>query len=393
MKKDLIFQSDNIICGRYKLGVNEMKIVLNFINLIEREDSDFWTYTIPAKNFNIEHKKLKASARALMNKPALEIPKEYNPKLPKDKQEWLFAHWFADIEYKDGCIEASFSPKLKPYFLKLKENFTAYNLRYILPMQGIYSIRIYQLLKSEQWKHNKVTYKLDYLYDILQVPKSYCNYAHFNRRVLKQAEKELKEHSDIYFKYAEVKDGKKVIEITFIIFNNEKNQVFKLNKAVSNFKNKIYKKYINKEIIVYKEQTYKCDNKGYLTLDGKKIEPEKAIAIWQYIYNNQDSLITHSFDYDINFESTEKEHIETPEDYQKRLENYEIDTDELSVHFGISQMGDRRINLEFELYLLDKLEEFKKVFAVDRNFKDLDISFKKYIQYNADNKKEFFKKL
>jgi plasmid replication initiation protein len=302
MKQNLIFQSDSIICGRYKLGVNEMKIVLNFINLIEKEDSDFWTYSIPAKSFNIEHKKLKYSAKALMNKPALEIEKEYNPNLAKDKQEWLFAHWFSDIEYKNGCIEASFSPKLKPYFLALKTNFTAYNLQYILPMQSQYSMRLYQLLKSEQWKKNTVTYSIEYLRDIFQLKDKYKLYGDFKKKVIQQAEKELKEHSDIYFKYSEVKDGRKVIEITFNIFNNKNNQVFEINKTVSSFKKKIYEQYINKEIIVYKAQTYKCDSKGYLTLNDMKIEPEKAITIWQYIYNNQGNLITSSFDYDDNFE-------------------------------------------------------------------------------------------
>ena len=124
-KNDLIFMANAITNSRYKLGVNETKIVLNFINLIDKNDSDFWTYTIPVKSFNIEHKKIKAAARTLMNKPAIEIPREYNPKLPADKQEWFYAHWFADIEYKNGCIEASISPKLKPYFLALKDQFVA----------------------------------------------------------------------------------------------------------------------------------------------------------------------------------------------------------------------------------------------------------------------------
>jgi len=298
-KNDLIFMANAITNSRYKLGVNETKIVLNFINLLNRDDSDFWTYTIPAKSFNIEHKKLKKAAKTLMSKPAIEIPKEYNPNLPPDEQEWLFAHWFADIEYKNNCIEASFSPKLKPYFLALKDSFVAYNLRYILPMQSQYSIRLYQMLKAEQWKKNTITYTVEYLRDVLLLKDKYKKYNDFKKFIIMQAEKELKDYSDIYFKYEEIKDGKKIIELTFNIFVNKNNQTHEINKKVAEFKKKIYKQYINQDIIEYKGEVYKCDDKGYLlNSEGLKIEPNKAIEIWQYIYNNQGNLITPTTDFE-----------------------------------------------------------------------------------------------
>ena len=162
-----------------------------------------------------------------------------------------------------------------------------------------------------------------------------------------------------------------------------------------------YKKFVEMERGVLKKVKTELDDNSSLSFDydinfestGKGRPKAVSATLYPTLRKNYQTTIFSNLEYQSEESSAEKEHIETQEDYQKRLENYKINTDELSVHFGIAQMGDRRISLEFELYLLDKLEEFKKVFAVDRNFKDLDISFKKYIQYNADNKKEFFKKL
>ncbi len=323
---DLIFQANNIICGRYKLGTNEMKIVLNFINLIEQKDSDFWTYTIPFKTFNMEYSVLKKAARKLMNKPAIEIPKENNPNLPKDEQSFLFAHWFADIEYKKGFIEASFSPKLKPYFLALKDNFTAYNLRYILPLQGAYTIRLYQILKSEQWKRNKVTYSLEWLYDTLQVPKSYMDYMQFNRRVLKQADKELREHTDIYFIAEAIKDGKKVIELTFSIYANKENQIFELNKEAAKFKKIIAPQYVGTEIIEYNGRKFIVDE----NLNLKDCEPSQAMEVWQYILKNKDKLLDRTLPFnnglDLKFkEISDKYKIKNFDDELEQFKNFNND--------------------------------------------------------------------
>ncbi len=286
-QSDLILMANSIIGGRFKLGVNETKILLHFINFLDEDNSDFWTYTIPVKKFNLSSNRIKAAAKTLMNKPAIEIPQKYNPDLPPEEQDWLFVHWFADIEHKKGYIEACLSPKLKPYILALKNCYTCFNLRYILPLQGQYSIRIYQILKAEEYKNKKDTFKLEYLFDILQVPKSYHQYMVFNNKVLKLAQAELKEHTDISFEYKTIKDGKKVVEVTFTIKVNKANQVFELNKEAIKFKKHIAPQYIGQEIIEYKGKTYSINDRLYL--DG--VDKNDAIDIWQYIYNNQGKLL------------------------------------------------------------------------------------------------------
>jgi plasmid replication initiation protein len=112
-----------------------------------------------------------------------------------------------------------FEEGLKPYLLELKKRFVSYNLKYILPLTSTYSVRIYQLLKEYE-KLTKRYFDVGELMELLQVPKSYQNYTNFNAKVLKVAEKELKEHCDIYFTLEEEKEGRKVSRLIFRIHKN-----------------------------------------------------------------------------------------------------------------------------------------------------------------------------
>ena len=207
MNKNIVVQQNVLIKGKYKLGVTEMKIILHFISLVNRDDSDFWTYTIPASDLNMDYKLIKSAARNLMSKPAMEIPQ-----VDKD---WLFVHWFSDISYNNGCIEASFSPKLKPYLLELKKQFTTYELSNILPLNSIYAIRIYQLLKSDLYKGTVIKYTINDLREMFGLVNKYNQYSSFKSRVLETARSELLEHTDISFTYNELKTGRRVTSIEF----------------------------------------------------------------------------------------------------------------------------------------------------------------------------------
>jgi hypothetical protein len=55
-------------------------------------------------------------------------------------------------------------------------------------------------------------------------PDEYTLYGHFKDRVIKKAQKDLYQHTDIYFEYEEETEKKRVFAITFFIYENKKNQ-------------------------------------------------------------------------------------------------------------------------------------------------------------------------
>jgi hypothetical protein len=62
------------------------------------------------------------------------------------------------------------------------------------------------------------------LREILEIPRSYQygNSSGIKKRILEKAKKELEEHTDIIFEYEEIKTGRKVTHLKFIIRPNPK---------------------------------------------------------------------------------------------------------------------------------------------------------------------------
>ena len=219
MNKSMVVSQDfPLVNAKYKITTSEMKFILCAMTQLDsKNDEVLKDYEIKVSELEQKLKTkqnethLKQFAKKLMSKP-LEVPTE---------DGWIVANWFSDIEYIRGHakFKVRFSEKLKPYLLQLKERFVTYNLRYILPLTSTYSVRIYQLLKEYE-KLTKRYFEVEELMELLQVPKSYRNYADFKRKVLQVAEKELLEHTDIYFILEEEKQGRKVSRLIFRIYKN-----------------------------------------------------------------------------------------------------------------------------------------------------------------------------
>jgi plasmid replication initiation protein len=217
-KRQVVKQNYKLVNARYKLNTSEIKIIMNAISEIDADDGGFQTRKISVQELTrelcveVKYSRLKTFCEDLFKKPIF---------IPKDNGGFLVASWFSSLEYKagEGVIEYEISPKLAPYLLELKERFVKYNLRYILPLQSSYSIRIYQLLKEYE-KLSRRTFTIEELRELLSVPKSYL-YADFKRKILQPAERELIENCDIFFEFEEIKKGRRVNELLFRIKPNK----------------------------------------------------------------------------------------------------------------------------------------------------------------------------
>lgn len=230
-----VVKSNEIIQARYNLTVQEQKFLLYLVSVIDRkqeEQKDIEIFdkciikvTEVEKLLNVSGKKwgsiykiVKSIVISLNKKPLEIITPDGNPKI---------INWTDSIELVKGkgIIIYQFSHSIYPYILKLKEHFTKYNLSNILYLQSSYSIRLYELLKSNQYR-GKVEYELLELKKMFfgsEYLNKYPVYYDFKKRVILRAEKELKERSDIYFTFKEKRKLRKVHSITFFIFKNEKN--------------------------------------------------------------------------------------------------------------------------------------------------------------------------
>lgn len=132
----------------------------------------------------------------------------------------------ADYEPLDrtGKVNVAFNPYIIPYIYNMfKKNSVGYTkilLKYTLPIRSLYSVRLYEYLLRNKFRH-EITIPLDELRNILGVPETaFSKWGEFDRNVLKVALKNLKIHTQISFKYKGVKDGRKVGAIAFEVLDN-----------------------------------------------------------------------------------------------------------------------------------------------------------------------------
>ncbi len=215
----LVVKGNDFINARHQLTVAEMRIVLTMITQVGRNDEDFKPYRIYIKDFveaiGTSHKGEYERAREItlnLMKRVMEIPKQ---------KGYLQVSFLSSAEYVTGTgyVELSFDPKLKPYLLQLKERFTQYDIRNVLALQSFYSIRIYELLK-QYVKLGERLMDVDELRELLKLPDSYKHYASFKRRIILQAQKDLSRHTDLSFDFEEIKTGRKIARIRFVIRSN-----------------------------------------------------------------------------------------------------------------------------------------------------------------------------
>ncbi|MCB2299606.1 RepB family plasmid replication initiator protein [Clostridium tagluense] len=81
-----------------------------------------------------------------------------------------------------------------------------------------YSLRLYEILRSKSFK-NKIEMPIDELYSM--VSNNYERYTEFKKNVLEKCKEELKNKTDISFRYEEIKTGRKVTSIKFYITSNK----------------------------------------------------------------------------------------------------------------------------------------------------------------------------
>jgi len=219
-EENLITKSNKLIEASYNLTEVEQKIIMTLISLVQPSDKDFQSYTFSIKDFikliggnsNTRYKELEDITRSLLSK-TYEV--RFEDRL--SQVQWLSQ---ADYNYKQGTIQLTLHSFFRPYLLQLKREFTSYQLKNVSKLKGQYSIRIYELLKQYE-RLKERTFDLDDLRQKLAVTDKYPAYGNFKQRVLVPAQKQINKKSDISIEFKEIKVGRAVKRIKFIIESNK----------------------------------------------------------------------------------------------------------------------------------------------------------------------------
>jgi plasmid replication initiation protein len=205
MKKNyIVSKANNLITSKYKLSLQEQRIILALVSMIDSKNhTKFHEYEMTTKEFaellNVEN-----------------TNHTYFKKITKQ------IHWLSICTYYKGTgkIKLELHSELIPYLLQLKEQFTTYYLSNVLQMKSKYSIRLYEVLKAQQFK-KRFEIEIDKLRDMLGAEK-YDRYSNLNQKILKPAITEVNRQTDIFVHHIPHKQGSKVISIEFEIISKRK---------------------------------------------------------------------------------------------------------------------------------------------------------------------------
>lgn len=153
-EKALVTRHNHLIEARYRLTLQERRILLWLFSEISPEDKDFKKYRVRisdlAKFVGISdgggrlYREI-AEVTGRLRKREIDLE-------DIDRHVTIQTTWIASAEYhwSEGHVDICLAPALMPYLLDLKRNFTTVSLKYVIGMKSTHAIRIYELLKQYQ---------------------------------------------------------------------------------------------------------------------------------------------------------------------------------------------------------------------------------------------------
>ncbi len=115
-------------------------------------------------------------------------------------------------------------PKIWDCCLDFTRGYKKYELKTAMSFKCVYSMRFYELFSGQV---DPLTISIERLKEMFGLVGCYPNFAHFVKRVIEPAKKELDEHSPYSFDWhphEESKIGKKIVNLTFIPYKVVKNE-------------------------------------------------------------------------------------------------------------------------------------------------------------------------
>jgi plasmid replication initiation protein len=293
MKGEIVKKPDELIKMRGEFSESELKLSTYLIAQLEENK---YIYQINIKDYLKKFDK-KIGDFDYLYEVALNLSKKQFKMFDRVNKRFSIYNFFGAVEYSNGVLEIEFSSKLMKYLLQIKNNYLRYEIKNIMSLDSKYSIRLYEILKNKYEKTKKFRKDcffrigVDELKEVLRVPRSY-RYGIFKKRILEKAQSELKEKTDIYFSFEEIKKGRKVDEIVFNIFSKRKklqteNRIYKTDNDFTQWRKELQKK--DGLVLKINNQVFEIKD-GLLAKNSEILDKEEAWKSWKFLYKNRDKI-------------------------------------------------------------------------------------------------------
>lgn len=240
MTKASVIKHNNLIDIRDNLSPLPQKLMMVFISLIQHnfkdpdseiiEDSykittkDLYAFLGLDKSKNARQRIVQASRE--LNKPVLIQS--------LDKKQTTYAYWLQDITFNtEGYVQFKFGEKLHGYLIKMKRDYTQYQLVHSMALKSSYSLKLFEFFK--RWAFTKVkTIEVSELRKLLGVKENeYPQYFDFKKNCLTKPIAEIEKETELQIGIREIKapKSKRIDKISFII--GEKSEGSRVQKQLA----------------------------------------------------------------------------------------------------------------------------------------------------------------
>lgn len=201
--------NDLIQKSRFSMTLQENKLLLYLISKIRPMDIGDEIYSISIREFckvcNIDYNSGENYADA---KKALKAIADKSIWVRQADGNEVLLRWLNRVRLNKStnCFDISFHVDMLPYLYDLQARYTRYSLNNVLTMQSKYGVRLYELLKSYQFKKGEIKFTVDELRTRLDA-SGYKRYPDFRRFVLEKALEDINRCSDISVSYTPYSSG------------------------------------------------------------------------------------------------------------------------------------------------------------------------------------------
>ncbi|MBQ2407621.1 MAG: replication initiation protein [Lachnospiraceae bacterium] len=243
------FSKSNILIGsKFKASLTELKITALALSRIKTDGNNVFAEMKASELRNYLSLSRSYFYTALDRTAAKMTGRTIGMSNP-DTHEFDYMAVITRATYKKGTFTVKFNPELKEYITNIKSNFTKLSLPILMSFENEYTFRLYEVLKSHEYKGNHISIGLSELRFLLGAvnaeldavkailigtkfpdydkafevspEKIHEDFRHFHEEIIKPTVDEINEKSDINVTYVLDKCGKggKVYQITFDVSN------------------------------------------------------------------------------------------------------------------------------------------------------------------------------
>lgn len=219
----IAMQHNNLVQAKYSMTLQQKRVMIWLVSQIMPDDIDFKEHVLSIKELielcqlsgESSYKQIKDVTFSLIEK-GIRIIDITDP----DNKREIQVSWLSSADYYKGQVKLSFSPKLKPYLLQLKDKFTSVNILDLMQFKSVHAIRIYELLKQYQ-NIGERTLSIDEIKKCCGVDDKLKTYPNFERKIILIAQREINTKSDLRFDFERIKHSRKIVAIKFLISKNK----------------------------------------------------------------------------------------------------------------------------------------------------------------------------